>query len=354
MPDSTPSPAGRRRRWIGGTVALIVVLVLIVVLGIVRQNATDAPTSTPTTASPSMSQAPTMLAAPTAPFSRIDTASLTVPEETRFAAGEFAVIAGATYLVTFALDTEKPEGSDGYAMYLGVTFSCAPQGDDGGASVGGTQNLLTGEPTTYRNQLLLTPTADSIVSCTIKASAPYDDVASAGTSFEMTGQWKADRVDGLGFSAAADERLPMTIPSGDGQVAFAKTLPVEDLTHERLRVLTSLHVTACTVVNGSSEVGRTWCTEDALDEAGSTVSSEIRVEVLGANGTVCEVVGAETAPEEHVDLYRHHQLLFQETSVQVPAAPCGQSVRVTVSVQNSGPAPLVVHQNNSSLVVVGE
>lgn len=330
-------------------------LVLIIVIGVLRLDGNEAPRPIPTSASSTSNPGPMVLAVPVAPASRIDTASLTVPEETRFAASEFAVTGGVEYLVAFALDTEKPAGSDGYAMYLGVTFSCSPQGEGGaGGSVGGTQNLLTGEPTTYRNQMLLTPVTDGVVSCTIKASAPYDDVASAGTSFGMTATWKAEAVDRAGYSAPADERLPMTISSGGTAAAFTQNLLVEDLTHGRLRALTSLHVTTCTIVNGSREAGRTWCAEGELDEEGSVVSASLRVELLAADGTVCDVVAEQSAPEEHVDLYRHHQLLFQEAAVQIPGEPCGDSVRVTASVDNAGPAPLVVHQNNSSLIVVAE
>ena len=121
-----------------------------------------------------------------------------------------------------------------------------------------------------------------------------------------------------------------------------------------MRALTSLHLTTCTIVNGSREDGRAWCAKDELDEAGSTVNAEMRAELVDAGGAVCGDLGTAATGPDHIDLYRHHRLLSLELTEVLPESPCGETVRVTVNVHNHGPAPLVVHRSNSSLAVVSD
>lgn len=290
---------------------------------------------------------------PVTPLSRVDDTTLTVPERTRFAQGTFWATADTTYLVTMDLQSTKPEGSGGRSMYLGVTLSCSPQAGGPGISVGGTQNMLTGEVTSYRNQGIISVPEDGAIDCSIKASAPYDDVASDGTTFEVDGTWRAVPVDGEAL-AAVEEGLPRTIAIGAEEVVMRADLPLDLADDDDVRALTSLHLTTCTIVNGSREDGRAWCAKDELDEAGSTVNAEMRAELVDAGGAVCGDLGTAATGPDHIDLYRHHRLLSLELTEVLPESPCGETVRVTVNVHNHGPAPLVVHRSNSSLTVVSD
>ena len=346
MPEETSPRSSSRRPLLLAGLGLLLVLAVIVAVVTLRGGGEDtptAPTPTPTTA------APTPPPFPEAPASVSGHATLTVPEEPRFAEGTFWARAGQEYLVTVDVTSEKPEGSDGNAMYLGVTLSCSPQAGGPGITAGGTQNMLTGEETTYRNQGLVTVAEDGPVDCSIKLSAPYDDVASNGTTFDVDGTWRATAA-GADARQASTDSLPRTVDPGPAQAVLSTEAPVE--AGADLRALTSLHLTTCTIVNGSREDGRAWCDESDLDEAGSTVQLTATAQLLDPSGEVCQKLDTATTKPDHIDEYRHHRLIPVELEVAVPQKPCGTTVRVSVAVTNDGPAPLVVHRSNSSLVVV--
>lgn len=344
--DAAPSLSRRLRGWVlgGGALVLLVIAALVVgVVGLAGRDG-DEPSAAPTAPS-------TPPPFPTAPYAVADGASLTVPEETRFAQGTFWAEAGAEYVVTMDLRSTKPEGSGGRSMYLGVTLSCSPQAGGPGISAGGTQNMLTGEETSYRNQGLISVDEAGGVDCSIKLSAPYDDVASDGTTFPVEATWEVRRVEAAA-EAQTESVLPRTIAAGATEDVLTAELPVDEA-GDGVEALSSLHLTACTIVNGSREDGRAWCPENALDEAGSTATLQLRAELLDEGGAVCTEFGAETTPADHIDLYRHHRLLSIGLAATMPEQPCGKTVRVVARVTNDGPAPLVVHRTNSTLLVDG-
>lgn len=346
MTDVDPRAVTLRRTRLILAVLAVALLVAVIAVGVGRGTGGPSPQELEPSAAPV-----TLPPYPVTPFSRVDDTPLTVPERTRFAEDTFWATAGTEYLVTMDLQSTKPEGSGGRSMYLGVTLSCSPQAGGPGISVGGTQNMRTGEVTAYRNQGLISVPEDGPIDCSIKASAPYDDVASAGTTFTVDGTWRAVPVDGEA-RAEPKEDLPRTIADGAGEIVMTVDLSPDLVDGDELRALTSLHLTTCTIVNGSREDGRAWCDEGELDEAGSTVSAEMRAEFVDAGGAVCGVLDTAVAGPDHIDLYRHHRLLSLELTEALPDAPCGKTVRVRVGVHNDGPAPVVVHSSNSSLAVV--
>lgn len=299
------------------------------------------------------SEAPTT---PTAlPLESTESTTLTVPQDVRIAERSIDLVGGSSYLVTVEVTTEKPEGSAGEAMYMGIGLQCAshdPQAD--GRSVGGTQNLLDGEQTTFRNQLLLTPEVDARYSCNITASNPYEEVAAAGVTVEINGTWIIDRATGLALETEVDEMLPATVPTGEVQVVLKQTIPLAELTERsdrRLRVLSSLHVTTCTGVNGSREAGRAWCAEEDIDETGSDVIDTLRLEVLDSRGAVCAVI-AESRGSAQIDRHRHHQLFAADETADLRDEPCGETLRISRVIENRGPASLVVHSSNTSMITL--
>ncbi|MGP9581712.1 hypothetical protein [Brachybacterium sp. AOP35-5H-19] len=348
MTDVDPPAAKRHRSRLALGMLVGAVLVVVIAVGTVRGTGGSSQPGPGSSAAPNT---PPPYSA--APVSWVDDTMLTVPERTRFAQGTFWATADTTYLVTMDLQSTKPEGSGGRSMYLGVTLSCSPQAGGPGISVGGTQNMLTGEVTSYRNQGLISVSEDGAIDCSIKASAPYDDVASDGTTFEVGGTWRAVPADGEAL-AAPEKGLPRTIADGSEEIVMTVDLPVDLADDDEVRALTSLHLTTCTIVNGSREDDRAWCAKDELDEAGSTVNAKMRAELVDAGGAVCGDLGTAATGPDHIDLYRHHRLLSLELTEALPESPCGETVRLTVSVHNNGPAPLVVHRSNSSLTVVSE
>ena len=287
--------------------------------------------------------------APLTPYSVVDEVPLTLPQELRAAQGTFFLEGGRSYVATFTLSTVKPPDEPGLGMYLGVTFSCADADGSGSEWIGGTENLLRGEPATYRNQLLLTPKEDQVVSCSVRANAPYDDVAAAGATVDLDIHWRVAEAEGQAVSTPAEKRLPMTVDREARAFAFTERIPLQDRGPRKVSLLSSLHLTTCTIVNGSREDGRTWCAKDDLDEKGSTFDAELRVDVLDGDGKVCATIGKKTVTEA-LPLERHHQLLPLTAEFTVPEKLCGDALRAAVVVDNQGPASLVVHASNSSLI----
>lgn len=346
-----PTPDAPRRRLPETLLSALLALALVVVLAVVvlerrGERAPQAPSAAPT---PTTETPPPF---PEPPVSTIDRATLTVPEETRIAEHTFWGRAGEAYLITLDVVSEKPADSEGWAMYLGVLISCAPEAGGPGDYVGGTQNLRTGERTAYRNQLVVSPSADGAITCDVKLSAPYDDVASAGTAFEVEANWRADPVDGSAAAAATDG-LPRTLAPGAEDTVLTAAMDLTAADDRALRGLTTIHLTTCTTVNGSREEGRAWCREGALDEAGSTATLTARLELLHADGAVCEELAVESPEPDHIDLLRHHRMISADLESILPAEPCGTTARLRVDLRNDGPAPLVVHRANSSALLVG-
>lgn len=344
--QGNPRRGAQRRWWAMGAVVLLVVALMAVVVG--REDH-GGPSSPPVSGGAESEPSPTHPPALLTPYTRVDDVSLTLPQELRAAHGTFFLEGGKSYVATFAVSTVKPPEEPGLGMYLGVTFSCA--GEDGGGSkwIGGTENLLRGDPVTYRNQLLLTPETDQVVSCSVRANAPYDDVAAAGATVDLDIQWQVAEAAGQAVSTPPEERLPMAVDHEGRAFAFTEQIDAQDRDVHKVSMLSSLHLTTCTVVNGSREDGRTWCAKDDLDEKGSTFDAELRVDVLDARGAVCATVGKETVTET-LPLERHHQLLSLAAEFTVPDDLCGTALRASVVVDNRGPASLVVHGANSSLI----
>lgn len=143
----------------------------------------------------------------------------------------------------------------------------------------------------------------------------------------------------------------MTVAAGSREFAFSQLVSGSGFEGGQLRVLASLHVTTCTGVNGSREKGKAWCAGQDIDESGNTFAAETRLDVIGDDGTVCGTLDVEKR-EVEIDKWRHHQLLHLDRKVAVPAELCGSRLRVSVVVDNQGPAAIVVHGQNSSLVTV--
>lgn len=280
-----------------------------------------------------------------------DRDSLTVPGEARFGAQAVTLQGGKSYLVAFSLETVKRRDAPGNALYLAVSFRCAGGADRSVASIGGTQNLLPGEPVSLKNQLLVRPSGTGEYKCSVHANSPYDDIAAVGTHLELDAEWRMFELGGPAFEANADTHLPSVLQPDESAYALAVTVPEALHGADTLDVRATLHLTTCTGVNGSREHGRTWCEREHLDLGGSTATAALQVTAIDSRGRVCGKI-ASVHQEVRITRLRHHQLLHLERlRIPIPAKACGSEFRVTVRLENSGPAALVMHATNSSLSV---
>ncbi|MEE1650735.1 hypothetical protein V1260_08005 [Brachybacterium sp. J144] len=358
MPEAESRRHIRRTRWVVVALAGLFALVLLAVLvldGRVTTHPEPAPTADSTRpTSPDPSDAGSASASPgpsVAPFSAVQRLSMTFPEKQRTDRTSFAVEEGETYLLQFDVDAEKPAGSPGYGFMLGLTLQCTDQDGRGVATLSGTQNLLTGEPVTLSNQLVMTPARDGVITCSMLANAPDADLAAQGTGFAVDVTWKVTEPVGLALPAQPAESLPVVIPASSSQVLLTRDVAVEELAQRRLDVLTSLQLTTCTGPGGSTEDGTQWCTEDVIDPTGSHFRFEVRYDVIGADGQVCGTIDSGRRTE-YLDIYRHHQLYHVAKSVAVPTELCGPTIRTSINLRNDGPAGLLVHRAGTSMVTM--
>ncbi|MFC7457056.1 hypothetical protein ACFQS2_07660 [Brachybacterium sp. GCM10030267] len=346
MPER-PGDHGRRRAgWVAG--ALMTVLLVVAVVLLVWHPPADL--SLPNAPAPSDTSAPM----DDDPVVARQTASLTVPESLRLPARSFEAEAGQTYLVQFRAAMEKPPGSQGSAMYFGASLACGG-GPDGGTlrSVGGTQNVRTGERVVITNQFLLKVEHTGTHSCRLSVNSPNAEAAAAGVTAEVDSVWLAHRVEGEAFEASAEERLPRVVAPRERAAVFRFTLDHEGDPAVPEQLLSTVHLTACTMVNGSIEDGQAWCESGETDARGSSLELTYREDVLRSDGEVCSS-RLLASHDTQIARLTHHQVLDTTLTTTDPPSSCGPTVRYVVAVENAGPAPVVVHRSNTTLIVLAE
>lgn len=279
-----------------------------------------------------------------------DSATLEIPGDAVLGSSSFSVNPDHKYLVQLSLMVEKPEDSPGSATYLGYTLSCASDLDDEeGVSVGGTQNLVNGQPVTLEASALLPETQGAGYRCRVVVANPYEHVASVGSEIRVSLQWTATAVGSESVSIDLDRMLPRAIEPGESVELVSRTALPEPEDGGQVAVIAHIHSTTCTIVNGSREDGRAWCDEGSLDEAGSEVIYRIDVEQRYGPSTCV----ASKSYGVHIDGLVHHYVasLAEELG---PDSDCEGGIAARITVHNEGPAPLVAHRQNTEVIVVYE
>lgn len=334
---------GQRRRRQRRTLYVVSIVVLVVVaLVVVARSGPYGPVTddhaTPT-APPDD---------PSEPLVVRESTSFTLPDNVRTESHSFEVRAGEKYLLEFEATVQKPETSPGDAMYFGAGLACA--GEDGVAprSVGGTQNVRTGETVTIRNQFLLEAENTGEYSCRLAVSSPNEEAAAKGTSVDVQMEWVARPVAGIAVEASADERLPRVVEPGQRAAVFRVDVEQGE---EAVNILSTVHATTCTMVNGSTEDDRSWCQGAQIDAQGSAVELTYRADVLDEAGNVCDsrIIATKQAS---IGWHTHHQILATEAIGSEQYSACGPTVRYVVAIENDGPAAVVIHRANSSFLAV--
>ena len=327
-------------RWVGACIAVLILL--IIVFGSVRHSP------------PESSQQP--IYPPErreAPLTVEQSVSLTVPDNVRTETHSFYVQAGRSYLLSFTVSTVKPRGTPGTAMYLGISLGCTGGGDREVRSVSGTQNILDDEPVRLSNQFLMTATQSGQRSCNVQVSSPNESAAAVGATVDVDVKWEQTPVGEDAQALAAGDRLPAVVQAGERRAAFRGTIDIANARNKELWLISTLHLTTCTIVNGSREGGEPMCIESEIDSEGSSVDVDLRANVLDENGGRCDSLEV-FEDSLHIDRKTHHQLLSLSRKEHLPAELCGETLEFVLAVDNGGPAPLVVHGGSSSFIFVLE
>lgn len=337
-------------RWTLLALALILVIGTVAVGVLLTIGDSPAEQAEPTPAPTPPAPAPPP--APEPPFTRIDDSSLTLPQRVSLAESTVYLRPDAQYVVRYRLSTVKPEDAPGIGMYLNVGLACADQDGTGLGSIGGTENLLPGQESEFENHLIVEPSDAAVMTCSITADAPNDDVAAAGTTVQLNAEWTVTEVTGTAVTASKDD-LPTVINAGADASALTADVPLARGRDDAAEALLTAHLTTCTGEAGSRENGRSWCTPPGIDEAGSTVTVTVRAQVVDERGQTCATLREESQTLT-ITTWRHHELVPSSLPLTIPTDLCGGTLRVTVEVANDGPAAVVMHQANSSLSVETE
>lgn len=340
--DGRVSSSRRMRLVIGAVVVVVIAVSLAAGLIFSLQSGDDgAPVeSGPTSSSPGPGSVQVDVAGSTI---------LTVPDTIQMPSGSFATEAGATYLLQFEVSIVKPPESPGDAMYFGASLACGNDEQGTVRSIGGTQNVLTGQNVTLRNQFLLEAAETAEYSCRMSVFAPNPDVDARGTSADVDTRWTASSVGRTAFEPPADDKLPRVMDPDQRGAAFVFELDLVPGRDVQFELLGTLHITTCTEVEGSTEDDRTWCVKDEIDEGGSSAEITYRAVLLDVDGEACDRQILDVN-REHTDRRVHHQVLHVAPSAEFPADRCGDQVRIEVEVENHGPAPLLIHRSSSNIV----
>lgn len=349
MPRFKAVAPASRWWWVGP----VVLLALLAGIGVVSSRSGDDSTNAQeeqqrTTAEGERPPEP-LPPEPEPPFRVDDDAPLTLPEEVRLAPGAFYLRGGETYVVSFDLTTVKPEDAPGIGMYLGVSFSCSEQDGRGVGSIGGTENLQPGDPVSYINHIVIEPREDGVYTCGVLARAPYDHVAAKGTTVELDATWRVTETAGTVAEAESGQRLPMTVDPDGSAVAIEQGTAAESDTD--VTALATVHMTTCTGVNGSREQGRAWCSKPVIDERGNSATFRLLIDLVDEEGKVCDRL-VDDRQDVTIDKWIHHDMLSVESATRTPKSPCSTTARARVYLENDGPAGLVIHESNTSLIVI--
>lgn len=276
-------------------------------------------------------------------------ATLEIPGRATLEPSKFPV-AGADqkYLVELSIHAEKPEDSPGRATYFGYNLICRLGGGDSRTfSVGGTENLVNGRAVTLSAAALLPGADEGEYSCHALVANEYEGIASTGSKVPFTAVWTATPVLADSEWVNVDEMLPAIVEPGESVDLHRGQIPIQGDGREQLKVIVNAHSTTCTTVSGSREDGRAWCDEETLDDGGSEAELLVSLERSG-DSTSCS---SEARHAAHIDGLTHHYVASVEHELARDPR-CEGAVDLRVSVRNDGPAPLVLHRQNTEILIV--
>lgn len=343
MSAPTDQPPRRSRR--GALWAASAVLIVAVVLAVLYATGvfTDQPTDDKTHG-------------PSGPAVHTDenSQSMELPGEERVASVEFGADSGSTAVVTFDTDATLDSSlGDQRAAYTVTGVSCASVDDeDGSTSQTGTENLENEQSRELTVRLVYQVQTSGTQRCNATVRVPnWDAGGGARASMDLDSTLSVDQDPSAVQAAVQPEaQEPIIVGRDDKDIVIDQTLDIP-ASDSDLQVSATSHVTTCTIENGSKDqTDQNLCTPDILDERGSTVTVHSYADVL-SDGKMCERVEIQDE-KVHIDNTVHHKLLgTAPDSVGELKNPCGDQIRLVQTVENSGPAPVVVHRKSSNMVL---
>ena len=282
-------------------------------------------------------------------------AELTLPADERVGSVDFEAERGSRLIVALDVDAMLDASTaDLRGAYSVVGITCTGmESSSSSDSMSGTQNLLYQEATTLRTQFVYTAQTDGAQRCNASFRAPNWEPGFGDATADIESHLTVTETeDGLAEEAVPESQSPIVPDAGGTVTAIDKTVEIEQHL-EWIGFSSTSHLTTCTIENGSrDQTDDNLCTPDMLDERGSTVDVTISVDVLDG-GEVCRRFEVQEF-SEHISHQVHHRILsVSPVRIELPEGLCGDSIRMMQTIDNEGPAPVVVHRGSSNIVVSG-
>lgn len=232
------------------------------------------------------------------------------------------------------------------AAYVAIHLGCTDSTGAQALSVSGTQNIRQDEHTTINMVGLFEANHAGSAMCRVKVNAPNAEVAASGNTIDIESRLVMGGQPVQGEEASPRASLPLVIAPGDSTVLFEDALASAEGQH-RFRAAASMHLTTCTIQNGSkdSSGGGFQCDASTLDRNGSQVEAVLSQEMVASDGYQCGSSQEQTL-NHLIDHHQHHYIFTISGEYEEPQG-CHGTPRYTITLKNEGPAPVVVHSNST-------
>jgi hypothetical protein len=336
------SRTSARRRLSHRQLAIVLALSLVVLVGVVLLS-DRAPESPPR-------EVPTE-----APSSASRSVDFSLPGDVDAVSFQFAapendpVLVALTVTATFTASTGEQR-----ALYTIAGMSCGSMdGPTNTQSAGGTENLI--HQTTRQMVLLLSYDVQTTGEhrCNARVNAPNWDPEYGDADLSLTATIRLVATEGeTHHLRTADSEQPIVLDPGEKVVAVDEDVPLAPGPAGDLDILSTTHLTACTITNGSrDDTESNLCIGSKVDREGVVVTTRTHAQQLRGD-TVCRTVTADRSLTT-IDHLVHHRLLDSSSSVQgFMDESCGDRLRIVHEVSNDGPAAVVVHRDSTRVAVI--
>lgn len=292
---------------------------------------------------------------PTAPTSASHYLTMEPPGQVTAVTFEFeAPVKERTLLQLSVGSTFTASTGEKRALYTIVGISCGSvDGPTDSQSVSGTENLIH-QTTRQLTQLLsYQVNTPGLHRCNASINAPSWDPAYGHAKLSLDARITVVTPGDEKYQLiTADSEHPIVLDPGETVSAVEGALPLTAGRTEDLGVMSTTHLTTCTIRNGSRDQTRAnLCTQPRIDREGSRVTTRTTVEQLSSDD-VCRTVTADRDLST-IDHLVHHRLLGSQSRIQgFLKNPCGDRLRVVHEISNDGPASLVVHRSTTKVAII--
>lgn len=230
------------------------------------------------------------------------------------------------------------------------SLDCRSDSGTGSEGVLGTENVHSHQARTFHLSMVYTPSKTGRQECSVTVDVPSYPTGHGTATLDLTSTIRSlsAPTPNATMNSQIDQE-PIVIQPGEARTLLSPITPLPS-TDEGVFAGQGIHLTTCTIVNGSQDrTPENLCTPDTINRGGSTVTLNSTLQEI-RDGSICR---RHDLVEESfsIDYDTHHAFASFGPSGEPMAMTCGTSARIATKIYNLGPAPLVVHRRSSVSVL---